>query len=176
MPVRYLPSRHSGEQGVCAVEAGQMGRILSLTTRLPISEVPGSEGTVHWMTQSGKHYAYRASAPVPQIHATRDADEVARRYLKLILPAIPITAFVLTFLYVYLLVGVSAAQSPAVQGAGAPIVNPLLPLFGALLVAVATGMICLIAYLGYQRVLAQARSRTTSPADASCTSTSSSQM
>lgn len=176
MTVRYLPYRHTGEHIAPTDARGQTGRILSLTTRLPISDASSPEGTVHWMTQSGKHYAFRAPAPVTSLHTSRQADEAARRYLKLILPAIPISAFVLTFLYVYLLVGVSAEQSPSTQGPGVPGVNPMLPLFGALLVAVATGMLCLIAYLGYQRVLDQARSRSRPQDDASCTSSSQNQL
>lgn len=175
MPVHFLPSRHSLQRGASSTETVQTGRILSLASRLPRTDAPGAEGAACWVTESGKQYAY-SPAPVLQLPPGRHADDVARRYLKLVLPAIPITAFVLTFLYAYLLVGISAAQSPASQAGNGVVVNPLLPLIGALLLASATGMICLIAYLGYQRVLDHARSHTRERDDAAPTMSSRSQL
>ncbi len=101
------------------------------------------------------HFLREPAAP-SATHSTRRPDEEARHYLKFMLPAIPVTAFVLTFLYSYLLVGMNAPTTTVSTEVGVPVVDPSLPLLGATLLALATGMLCLIAYLGYQRVAGRA--------------------
>ena len=74
----------------------------------------------------------------------RRPEEAGRHFLKFMLPAIPIAAFVMTFLYYFLLAGLHAPLA----GDGA---DPTLALLGALLLALTTGMLAAITYLGYQR-------------------------
>ncbi len=57
------------------------------------------------------------------------------------LPAVPITAFVLTFLYGYLLLGMHS-QKIGGKIADPVTVDPALPLLGALLLSVALGALC----------------------------------
>jgi hypothetical protein len=79
-----------------------------------------------------------------------DIPPAARRFLKLMLPAVPITAFVLTFLYGYLLLGM---HSQKIGGKIAdPAVDPALPLLGALLLSVALGALCVSIYFGFLRI------------------------
>jgi len=76
--------------------------------------------------------------------AAKSRDAV-RHYLKFMLPAVPVVTFVMSFLYSYLLVGFNSDPiSPADLS--------LLPLIGALLMALTTGMLCLGIYLGVQRI------------------------
>ncbi|HEX6819419.1 MAG TPA: hypothetical protein VF120_13665 [Ktedonobacterales bacterium] len=84
----------------------------------------------------------------------RSSRDDARHYLKFMLPGIPVTTFVLTFLYGYLLQGMHTLvlNGHATEQSYAPVVDPTLPLIGALLVAFATGMLCLAIYCGYQRI------------------------
>jgi hypothetical protein len=71
--------------------------------------------------------------------------DAVRHYLKFMLPAIPVVTFVMSFLYSYLLVGLNSDPvSPADLS--------LLPLIGALLMAMTTGMLCLAIYLGVVRM------------------------
>jgi hypothetical protein len=75
---------------------------------------------------------------------SRDA---VRHYLKFMLPAVPVVTFVMSFLYSYLLVGFNSDPvSPADLS--------LLPLIGALLMSLTSGMLCLAIYLGVQRITA----------------------
>jgi hypothetical protein len=75
----------------------------------------------------------------------------ARRFLKFMLPAVPITAFVLTFLYGYLLLGMHS-QTTSGKFSGAVTVDPALPLIGALLLSFALGALCVSIYLGFLRI------------------------
>ncbi len=75
---------------------------------------------------------------------TRSHDAV-RHYLKFMLPAIPVVTFVMSFLYSYLLVGFNSDPVSAAD-------LSLLPLIGALLMSLTTGMLCLAIYLGVQRI------------------------
>jgi hypothetical protein len=75
----------------------------------------------------------------------------ARRFLKLMLPAVPITAFVLTFLYGYLLLGMHS-QKLGGKVADPVTVDPALPLLGALLLSVALGVLCVSIYFGFLRI------------------------
>jgi hypothetical protein len=75
----------------------------------------------------------------------------ARRFLKLMLPAVPITAFVLTFLYGYLLLGMHS-QKIGGKVADPVTVDPALPLLGALLLSVALGVLCVSIYFGFLRI------------------------
>jgi hypothetical protein len=87
---------------------------------------------------------------MPNIQATNrqmpgKSHDAVRHYLKFMLPAIPVVTFVMSFLYSYLLVGFSS--DPV-----APADLSLLPLIGALLMSLTTGMLCLAIYLGVQRI------------------------
>ena len=75
----------------------------------------------------------------------------ARRFLKMMLPAVPITAFVLTFLYGYLLLGMHS-QKIGGKIADPVTVDPALPLLGALLLSVALGALCVSIYFGFLRI------------------------
>ncbi len=89
-----------------------------------------------------------------RVSAERGPRDDARHYLKFMLPGIPVTTFVLTFLYGYLLQGMHTLvlNGHATEQSYTPAVDPTLPLIGALLVAFATGMLCLTIYWGYQRI------------------------
>jgi len=76
--------------------------------------------------------------------------DAVRHYLKFMLPAIPVVTFVMSFLYSYLLVGFNS--DPV-----APADLSLLPLIGALLMALTTGMLCLAIYLGVQHIAERER-------------------
>ncbi len=96
--------------------------------------------------------AGRATSTTP---AARGAhDDAVRHYLKFMLPGIPVTAFVMSFLYGYLLVGMHTLvlNGHATEQSYTPGVDPTLPLIGALLVAFATGMLCVAIYWGYLRI------------------------
>jgi hypothetical protein len=75
----------------------------------------------------------------------------ARRFLKLMLPAVPITTFVLTFLYGYLLLGMHS-QKIGGKIADPVTVDPEFPLLGALLLSVAVGALCVSIYFGFLRI------------------------
>jgi hypothetical protein len=81
-------------------------------------------------------------------------EDAVRHYLKFMLPGIPVTAFVMTFLYGYVLVGMHTLvlNGHATEQSYTPAVDPTLPLIGALLVAFATGMLCVAIYWGYLRI------------------------
>lgn len=80
-----------------------------------------------------------------------DMPPAARRFLKLMLPAVPITAFVMTFLYGYLLLGMRS-QKLGGMVAEPVTVDPALPLLGALLLSVALGALCVSIYFGFLRI------------------------
>lgn len=95
----------------------------------------------------------RGSSPArPTARGSRD--DAVRHYLKFMLPGIPVTAFVISFLYGYLLVGMHTLvlNGHATEQSYTPAVDPTLPLIGALLVAFATGMLCVTIYWGYLRI------------------------
>lgn len=74
----------------------------------------------------------------------------ARHYLKFMLPSIPITMFVVGFIYCSLLMDPRtpvSSTSPAARGTGQ---SPL-PLVGALLFAITSGLLCVMIYYGYLR-------------------------
>src|SRR5215475_11398201 len=71
--------------------------------------------------------------------------DAVRHYLKFMLPAIPVVLFVMSFLYSYLLVGFTSDPI-------APADLSLLPLIGALLMSLTSGLLCLAIYLGVQRI------------------------
>lgn len=83
-------------------------------------------------------------------------DDRVRHYLKVMLPAIPVIAFVLSFLYSYLLLGLGISEPATLAAAQATVpalspISPLLPLVGAVVLALALGMLCAIIYWGYLR-------------------------
>jgi hypothetical protein len=100
----------------------------------------------------------RRAAPRTQTSATRPTprtrEDAARHYLKFMLPGIPVTAFVMSFLYGYLLVGMHTLvlNGHAAESSYTPTVDPTLPLIGALLLAFATGMLCIAIYWGFLRI------------------------
>ena len=83
-------------------------------------------------------------------HPPAQPRDPVRHYLKFMLPAIPVVTFVMSFLYSYLLVGFNG--NPA-----SPADLSLLPLIGALLLALTTGMLCLAIYLGVQHIAERER-------------------
>jgi hypothetical protein len=92
----------------------------------------------------------------------RDArTEAARHYLKFMLPSIPIATFVLSFVYWYLILGMRLVRPEHVAARvpdGAALVDPTLPLVGALLVALTTTVLCMTIYFGFLRICALRRS------------------
>ena len=89
------------------------------------------------------------------LRAQREAEQFSakprdpvRHYLKFMLPAIPVVTFVMSFLYSYLLVGFNSDPIP-------PSDLSLLPLIGALLMALTTGVLCLAIYTGVLRASEQ---------------------
>jgi hypothetical protein len=103
-------------------------------------------------TSARASLASRLAAPARRPRGTRE--EAARHYLKFMLPGIPVMAFVISFLYGYLLVGMHTLvlNGHATEQSYTPTVDPTLPLIGALLVAFATGMLCVAVYWGYLRI------------------------
>jgi hypothetical protein len=75
----------------------------------------------------------------------------ARHYLKFMLPSIPITMFVLGFVYCSLLVGTHGNATPSTQATNEIHPESALPLLGALLLALASGTLCVMIYFGYLR-------------------------
>jgi hypothetical protein len=95
-------------------------------------------------------------------HSPASSRDAVRHYLKFMLPAIPVVTFVMSFLYSYLLVGFNS--DPVT-----PADLSLLPLIGALLMSLTTGMLCLVIFTGVVFRLDAAAARTppsASPADA----------
>lgn len=80
-------------------------------------------------------------------------EDAARHYLKFMLPFIPILVFIMTFLYSWVLVGMHTVvlNGHASEASYTTPVDPTLPLIGALLLSVATGILCMAIYAGYVR-------------------------
>lgn len=96
---------------------------------------------------------------LPLFHAAQSTsaprEDAVRHYLKFTLPAIPITAFIATFVFCSFIVGLvtSAVQSKTI-GVASVAASPLftaMPLLGAALVGLLTGALSLGIYLGYRR-------------------------
>lgn len=104
--------------------------------------------------------ANRIAVAGRRTHHTRE--DAARHYLKFMLPGVPVTAFVVTFLYGYLLQGMHTLvlNGHAAEQSYTPAVDATLPLIGALLVACATGMLCIAIYWGYLRISERVSERT----------------
>ena len=83
--------------------------------------------------------------------------EAARHYLKFMLPSIPISAFVLSFIVCYLVAGLGA---PPVVTGGKASVNPALPLLGAALVGLITAVLSMWIYFGFLHVSGSAEQHT----------------
>ncbi|MBF6590726.1 MAG: hypothetical protein IVW57_09375 [Ktedonobacterales bacterium] len=85
-------------------------------------------------------------------------EDVARRYLKFMLPSIPVTIFVMGFLYSSLLLSVQSGATAPVPASStrASSAESALPLLGALLLALTAAVLCVMIYSGYQRICAQA--------------------
>lgn len=114
-----------------------------------------SRQNTRWDASQGEKYTLTQTRVASRrASAERGSRDDARHYLKFMLPGIPVTTFVLTFLYGYLLQGVHTLvlNGHATEQSYTPAVDPTLPLIGALLVAFATGMLCLTIYWGYQRI------------------------
>lgn len=95
--------------------------------------------------------AVRAGLSTREPQPARGMD-AARHYLKFMLPAIPITAFLVGFLFCYLLTAISAQTAAGGHPERAPVVDPVPPLLGALLLSLSTGILCLLIYWGFLRV------------------------
>lgn len=82
---------------------------------------------------------------------------VGLRYLAWMLPAIPVAAFVLTFLACYLLMGLALptdAVRPHLLG-NIPVLDPALPLLAAVLLGTLIAVLCAVIYWGYARVIGE---------------------
>lgn len=105
-----------------------------------------------------------AADPGPAAQAAPPHDariEAARHYLKFMLPSIPIATFLLSFVYWYLILGLRLVPPKHVATRvpnGATLVDPTLPLAGALLVALTTTVLCMAIYFGFLRICALRRS------------------
>lgn len=98
--------------------------------------------------------APRADTPTDAQAVRADA---ARHYLKFMLPSIPVATFVLSFVYCYLILGIGTLVAPSPLSAAlhaSVLVDPTLPLVGALLLALVTGLLCMAIYYGYLRISA----------------------
>ncbi|MGH2514285.1 MAG: hypothetical protein ACRDHP_01380 [Ktedonobacterales bacterium] len=82
-------------------------------------------------------------------HSSEDA---ARHYLKFMLPSIPITAFILTFVLCDVLLGLQSVAVASAAHIVAPHENPALPLAAAAVVSATTGALCMWIYFGYLRI------------------------
>ena len=69
-----------------------------------------------------------------------------RHFLKFTLPAIPITTFVISFLFWYLAEGL---RTPTFAKGAISSVDATIPLVGATVLGLFTAMLCFIIYLGY---------------------------
>jgi hypothetical protein len=101
----------------------------------------------------------RARHAVGERHIRAPRGEaLARHYLKVMLPAIPITMFVVGFVYCSLLVDPRTpvpSNSPAAREAA----QSALPLIGALLLALTSGLLCVMIYCGCQRASSERAAR-----------------
>ncbi len=73
-----------------------------------------------------------------------------RRFLKVLLPSIPLVAFSIDFLYAYI------AQASADLADDRPI-DATHPFFGALLLALVLSLLCIFIYHGVLRILSETR-------------------
>lgn len=102
------------------------------------------EGRIIPLRRNGEFGPDRPDIQSEATHASAKPRDPVRHYLKFMLPAIPVVTFVMSFLYSYLLVGFNS--DPV-----SPSDLSLLPLIGALLMALTTGMLCLAIYTGVMR-------------------------
>jgi hypothetical protein len=77
-------------------------------------------------------------------------EAAGRHYLKIMLPFIPIMMFVVGFVYCSLLVD-PRTPVPATSPAARATTQSALPLIGALLLALTSGLLCVMIYCGYLR-------------------------
>jgi hypothetical protein len=126
------------------------GHTTSKVTQAKIIPLHRTDGAKYAPTRTP--VANRIASASRRARGTRE--DAVRHYLKFMLPGIPVTAFVMTFLYGYLLVGMHTLvlNGHATEQSYTPAVDPTLPLIGALLVAFATGMLCVAIYWGYLRI------------------------
>lgn len=91
----------------------------------------------------------------------RQREDSARHFLKFMLPGIPIAAFVVSFLFGYLLLGIhsTAQMGHSERETYSPVVDPTLPLLGALLLSFMVGMLCVTIYMGYVRISEDAQTQ-----------------
>jgi hypothetical protein len=93
-----------------------------------------------------------------ELHEVRA--EAARHYLKFMLPSIPIAAFVLSFMFSYLILGIETHAhhgGPEAAAVSTTLVDPTLPFMGAALLALVTGALCMAIYFGFLRICALRR-------------------
>ncbi|HEY7350574.1 MAG TPA: hypothetical protein VH599_19855 [Ktedonobacterales bacterium] len=109
---------------------------------------------IHILTseQASSDQTLAASEPLlywSKPDATRE--QHARRFLKVLLPSIPLIAFSVDFLYAYI------AQASADLAANRPI-NAERPFFGALLLALVMSLLCIFIYHGVLKIFAENQS------------------
>lgn len=125
--------------------ASKEGRIIQLRPRATSS--PAST-----MLPGGAKWS-----PVDHISTSQlPRADIARHYLKFMLPAIPIASFISTFVFCSLLFGMMMPTQPEKQLSSVQvdplIVIPALPFICALMVSIVTGALCLGIYVGYRRI------------------------
>ena len=73
-----------------------------------------------------------------------------RRFLKVLLPSIPVIAFSIDFLYTYI-------SQASIDLADDRPIDATHPFFGALLLALVLGLLCIFIYHGVLRILSETR-------------------
>lgn len=103
--------------------------------------------------------ATATAQPAPREHdaaassALQEREVAARHYLKFMLPGIPVTTFILTFVLCDVLLGVQSATLAAMTHITPPIGAPILPLLAAVTMSMITGALCMWIYFGYLRIM-----------------------
>jgi len=93
--------------------------------------------------------ASSATEPGEVPHAEED---IARHYLKFMLPSIPVAAFILTFVVCEVLLGLQSTALATAAHVVAPPEDPSLPLAAAVVMSTTTGALCMWIYFGYLRI------------------------
>ena len=101
--------------------------------------------------QAGSKQALASSEPLFYWSAPGPTKEYqARRFLKILLPSIPLVAFSVDFLYAYI------AQASTALAANQPI-DATRPFLGAVLLALIMSLLCIFIYHGVLKILDEAR-------------------
>lgn len=129
-----------------------------LTPAAPATAVTTATATAQPQIQTPAEARLTRFAPLgdsQHMHMAQ-TEEAARHYLKFMLPAIPIVAFITTFVFCSLMIDIAlpALERQALADVGVkapPAALSLLPLLGALLVGMVTSGLCVGIYWGYRR-------------------------